>query len=159
MNFPDIQFEQEKYFEAWLVGEQRTEYVLVSIDSNISHSLNIISNCASLGNIIKNSKKKHNIHVKNNSRFVHKRFKPKTFLSQIDKQTTFELNTNTHQQPTAFFSLTLHTLLLKSPNTKTAAPLTWQILARGKVGVPDLQIPASLATFPHTAFFIINHKR
>ena len=92
MNFPDMHFEQENYFEAWLISEQRIEYVLVS---NGSDSLNIISNCASLGNIIKNPNEKHDIHVKSNRGLVRMRFKHKAF----------ELNTSTHQQPPAFFSI------------------------------------------------------
>ena len=97
MNLPDMHFKYENYFEAWLISEQQTEYVLrVSMDSNISHFSQYYFNCASLGNIIKNPKKKHNIHVKNNRLcFVRRRF----------KHMAIELNTNTHQQPQAFFSI------------------------------------------------------
>ena len=57
MNFPDMHFEKENYFEAWLISAQRTKYVSISSDSNTSHSVNIISNCVSFGNIIKNPKR------------------------------------------------------------------------------------------------------
>ena len=144
MNFPDMHFNKKinntnKYFEAWLISKQQTEYVFVSSDSNISHSLNIISNCVSLREYHKNPKREAQNPCEKVVRFA----------GALNRRVLNwkRIRINNHQHSSVLLTY-IHAHRCSRVLTLSHL-LPWP--GPGRVGCSDLRIPVSLPTSTYGA--------